>query len=115
YRQPFKTASSRYQALQKEWSFLLTNKKLLMEDSNLKAWSSKSNELGVALNKLSNQPSRSNLLAAKTQLKQFEQQFPKWMGQHKRNYSYQVKTWSNRLETLDKLLSYGERVVLKIK
>ncbi|ACK67591.1 protein of unknown function DUF187 [Rippkaea orientalis PCC 8801] len=113
YRQPFKTATSRYQSLQKEWNFLLTNQKLLMEDSNLKVWSHQSNELGNLLTQLANEPSSANLVAAKAKLSQFQRQFPKWMEQYKNHHSYQVQVWLNHLDTLDKLLTYGERVVLK--
>ena len=35
------------------------------------------------------------------------------MGQQKATQPYQVEVWENQLETLERLLSYGERVVFQ--
>ncbi|PSB63283.1 hypothetical protein C7B79_14480, partial [Chroococcidiopsis cubana CCALA 043] len=58
-------------------------------------------------------PSVSNLAAARTALNSFQTQFKNWMRSQALENSYQVNVWSNRLTTLERLLNYGERVVLK--
>ncbi len=113
YRQPFQAASARYQALQREWRFLLANQQLMINEANLKEWGKQTDILAVSLNQLAQQPSLSNYATAKTTLGKFRQQFAIWLRQHKTAQPYQVEVWSNRLATLEQLLVYGERVVLR--
>ena len=109
YREPFKTALARYQSLQKEWMFLANKQGLKMDKDSFKNMDAQGKQLEKALNQLAMNPSRQNLKIAKQTLRQFQQQFPNWMGNHKQTYNYQVQVWENRLQTLDKLLLYGER------
>jgi uncharacterized lipoprotein YddW (UPF0748 family) len=113
HRQPFQAAAARYQALQREWSFLFANKQLAVEGSNLKAWAQQVDVLGKALAQLASQPSQRHLTAAQTALAKFRRQFPQWMRRQAAVQPYQVQVWQNRLLTLDHLLSYGERVTLR--
>ncbi|TAE49560.1 MAG: hypothetical protein EAZ88_22120, partial [Oscillatoriales cyanobacterium] len=112
YRQPFAAAASRYTALKQEWSFLLANNQLRVSESELKVLKSRSEELGVALSRLAASPSAESLTTAKRLLASFEAQFQSTMRLHSGENSYQVQTWQNRLESLDMLLRYGERVEL---
>ena len=112
YRRPFAAAASRYTALKQEWSFLLANKQLRMSESELKVLQGRSNELAQALSKLAANPSTGNLATAKRLLASFQSQFQSSMRLHSGENSYQVQTWQNRLESLDMLLRYGERVEL---
>ena len=112
YRQPFAAAASRYTALKQEWSFLLANNQLRVSESELKVLQSRSEELGVALSKLAATPSTESLTTAKRLLASFQSQFQSSMRLHSGENSYQVQTWQNRLESLDMLLRYGERVEL---
>ena len=109
YREPFKTALARYQSLQKEWMFLANKQGLKMDKDSFKNMDAQGKQLEKALNQLAMNPSRQNLKIAQQTLRQFQQQFPNWMGNHKQTYNYQVQVWENRLQTLDKLLLYGER------
>ncbi|MEA5533975.1 family 10 glycosylhydrolase [Crocosphaera sp. XPORK-15E] len=113
YRQPFQAAYGRYQALQKEWGFLLSQQQLMIPKANLNDWSQQERQLSQALGQLASQPSPQNLATARRILSQFQRQFPNWMNQQKRLQPYQVQVWENRLETLEKLLAYGERKVIQ--
>ncbi|MEG4453724.1 family 10 glycosylhydrolase [Microcoleus sp. N9_A1] len=112
YRQPFAAAASRYTALKQEWSFLLANNQLRMSESELKVLQSRSDELAQALSKLAANPSTESLANTKRLLRSFQSQFQSSMRLHSAENSYQVQTWQNRLESLDMLLRYGERMEL---
>ncbi|MEG4203675.1 family 10 glycosylhydrolase [Microcoleus sp. Pol7_A1] len=112
YRQPFAAAASRYTALKQEWSFLLANNQLRVSESELKVLESRSDELAQALSKLAANPSTESLATAKRLLRSFQSQFQSSMRLHSAENSYQVQTWQNRLESLDMLLRYGERMEL---
>ena len=113
YRQPFQTAAARYAVLQREWNFLLDSNQLWLRSPALESWRTQAEVLESALNQLSYDPSPSRLAVARASLTAFQSQFPDWMRLHALQHPYQVKVWSNRLSTLERLLRYGERVVLK--
>jgi uncharacterized lipoprotein YddW (UPF0748 family) len=110
YRQPFAAAASRYIAMKQEWSFLLANGRLRLSESELRVLQSRSDELAQALSKLAASPTAGNLATAKRLLANFQTQFPSSMRLHSADNSYQVQTWQNRLDSLEMLLRYGERV-----
>jgi hypothetical protein len=112
YRQPFAAAASRYTALKQEWSFLLATNQLRVSESELKVLQSRSAELAQALSQLAASPTAANLTTAKRLLASFESQFQSSMRLHSAENSYQVQTWQNRLDSLEMLLRYGERVEL---
>ncbi|NET25608.1 MAG: family 10 glycosylhydrolase [Okeania sp. SIO1I7] len=113
YRKPFAAAADRFQALKKEWSFLLANEQLSIRQSELESWRNKAEELAADLNQLAENPDNSNLNQARNSLRRFQLQFRGSMGVHARENAYQVQTWQNRLAALEMLLNYGERVRLK--
>jgi hypothetical protein len=43
----------------------------------------------------------------------FRSQFQRWMQSQSATQPYQVQVWDNRLATIERLLRYGERTVLK--
>lgn len=113
YRQPFHTAASRFMALQQEWNFLSENNQLISPNSGRSAFDAKAQALEAALNELAARPSASRLNIAKAALLAFETQFNDQMRFHRVKNPYQFKVWSNRLDTLDRLLVYGDRIVLQ--
>ncbi|MFB2920079.1 glycoside hydrolase family 10 protein [Aerosakkonema funiforme] len=113
YRQPFAAAASSFAALQREWAFLLQINQLQMTESGRSSFNTKGAALATALDRLAQQPNANNLAAARNSLREFRAQFGIWMSQHSTQNSYQVQTWNNRIVSLEKLLNYGERVVLK--
>jgi uncharacterized lipoprotein YddW (UPF0748 family) len=112
YRQPFPAAAARYAALQREWSFLLRNRQISIQEPALSQWGKQADALAIALNQLVTEPSMKNLSSAKTALSLFRAQFQRWMQQQAQKQPYQVQVWDNRLATIERLLSYGERTVL---
>ncbi|MGK7933621.1 MAG: family 10 glycosylhydrolase [Microcystaceae cyanobacterium] len=113
YRQPFQASTQRYQALQQEWDFLLSQQQLQMSSSARQAWEQQSKALGQSLEQLAQNPSPQTWKEAQSRLSQFRQQFSGWMGEQRQVYPYQVQVWENRLATLEKLLVYGERRVIR--
>lgn len=112
YRQPFKAAAARYGALQREWSFLLTNHQILIQQPVLAEWGKQADALLIILNQLAAEPSAQNLSSAKASLISFRSQFSRWMQPQAVKQPYQVQVWENRLATIERLLSYGERTSL---
>ncbi|MEM1171092.1 MAG: family 10 glycosylhydrolase [Cyanobacteria bacterium P01_H01_bin.35] len=115
YRQPFAAAADRFQALKKEWSFMLGNEQLSLGESQLESWRKEADELALALEKLADNPDNNNLNDAKRNLRKFQLKFRTVMSVHARENAYQVQTWQNRLTSLEMLLNYGERVRLNSK
>ena len=113
YRQPFQTATARYAALQREWNFLLGNNQLWLRGAALSSFNTQAKDLENALNQLAATPSASQLVLTKASLNAFQFKFKGWMRSQSLENPYQVKVWSNRLATIERLLNYGERVVLK--
>lgn len=109
YRQPLQTAAVRYQALQQEWSFLLANNQLSLPEAVLSEWGEQADLLSESLDRLAADPSRRNLLLAKSILTSFRTQFQQWMEEQAATQPYQIQVWDNRLATIERLLSYGER------
>ncbi|MGK7915137.1 MAG: glycoside hydrolase family 10 protein [Prochloraceae cyanobacterium] len=112
HRQPFQATLARYQGLQREWGLILAKNQFSIDKQAMKEWGKRSDLLATSLTRLKNKPSMRNLLSAQIALSSFRRQFPNWMQQQKEMHPYQVQAWENRLETLDRLLSYGERQVL---
>ena len=112
HREPFLAAQARYQNLQQEWNFFITHQQIEMDERVLKDWGHQADELSLALQELARKPSQRNFVAAQSSLSTFRRQFPIWMKQNKNLDPYQTQVWSNRLETLNRLLSYGENRVL---
>lgn len=113
HRQPFQAAVARYKALQREWNYLLASDRLMIDEVTLQEWGEEVDALGKALERLSEKPSREDFTSAQATLVNFRRQFDRSMSQQKIVQPYQVQAWANRLEALDRLLSYGERIVLK--
>ncbi|MBD2119864.1 family 10 glycosylhydrolase [Trichocoleus sp. FACHB-262] len=112
YRQPFAAAAVRYTALQREWNFLQGQKQLWMREPALSRWQNQSKALDQALQALAERPGRDRLKTAKRELTNFRAQFSSWMNLYALEHRYQVDAWEHRLDTIDTLLNYGDRVTL---
>ena len=108
HREPFIAALSRYRSLQQEWNFFLTTNPEL-GNRNLLEWGQQADRLEVELEKFVERPNSRNLFSVQMSLDSLRQQFPHWMKQSKNINLYQAEVWQNRLDTLDRLLSYGMR------
>jgi len=113
HREPFLVTQSRYQSLQQEWNFFLTQNHLEVDLETLNQWGQQADQLAIDLSKLVNEPSSRNLFSTQVSLNSMRRQFPRWIAANKNVSSYQGEVWQNRLDTLDRLLSYGENKSLK--
>ncbi|WP_265262904.1 family 10 glycosylhydrolase [Spirulina subsalsa] len=113
HRSPFKAAQGRYDALQREWQFLVSQNRLPMEERQMREWGRQSAAVAIALEELAARPSAPNLNRARSELTTFQRQFGSWMQQYGQQSPYQVQAWQNRLVSIDVLLRYGEQVELR--
>jgi uncharacterized lipoprotein YddW (UPF0748 family) len=109
HRQPFPSALGRYQALQKEWNFLLINSQLAVDPRYLREWGREADLVASNLKKLADNPSRQNLTTAQNSLSSFRRKLTQWTAEQQKIKPLQVQSWENRLLTLENLLKFGER------
>ncbi|MGL5873322.1 MAG: glycoside hydrolase family 10 protein [Xenococcaceae cyanobacterium] len=110
YRHPFKATASRFQSLQKEWNYLLANQQMKIEELDMKELGEQADELAESFDRLAKEPNKKNLTFASDRLTGFRKRFAFWMQEYGKTKPHQLKAWQNRLETLDRLLSYGGRI-----
>lgn len=115
YRQPFEAASARYQALLREWNWLLENRQMWIQGGSSEQWIRSAHELEEALAKLAESPSTAHLNQARSRLNQFRQRLRGQVYVQSVSSSYRVRAWENRLVTLDNLLNYGEQHLLGVQ
>ena len=109
HREPFLAARSRYHNLQREWNFfLITNPEILADETSIE-WGRQADRLNKQLENFVDNPSSKNLFLVQITLGSLRKQFPYWMQQVESVDKYQARVWQNRLDTLDRLLSYGVR------
>ena len=109
HREPFQATLSRYRSLQQEWNFYLATNPGEIDDKTLIKWGKQADLLSEKLQEFVNEPNSRNLFSVKMALGSLRQQFPHWVKQSKNINAYQARVWQNRLDTLDRLLSYGVR------
>ncbi len=107
-QQPFNTATERYQALQREWSWLLSHDQLLMREQQLVQWVNDVNRLGDQLVDLAEAPSHRQLEEVRSQLAQLNQFIGSELTVKSQQNRYRIKAWEYRLATIEHLLAYGE-------
>ena len=115
HRKPFEVTRSRYQGLQKEWNYFLVNYTPEIETAVLKEWGERAERLELTLNDLVEEPTAKNLFSAQIALNSLRRQFPIWSAKTKDINVYQARVWQNRLNTLDRILSYGEKKILSVR
>ena len=115
HRQPFEVTLSRYQGLQKEWNYFLIDNSPEIEDAVLKEWGERAERLESTLNDLIEEPSAKNLFSAQIALNSLRRQFPTWVSKTQDIDVYQGRVWQNRLNTLDRILRYGEKKILSVR
>jgi uncharacterized lipoprotein YddW (UPF0748 family) len=109
HRQPFQSALNRYIALRREWQLTLQNDKQQITEKGIGDFYSQAEIIQNALTQLASTPSASKLVTAKANLSRFQSLFRVWMRQQQMENSYQIRAWENRLTSIERLLSYGER------
>ncbi|MEM9448468.1 MAG: family 10 glycosylhydrolase [Cyanobacteria bacterium P01_E01_bin.6] len=107
FREPFTTASARFDALQHEWNFLLDNGVFWMRSTKRDEMRLASEEMQAILNDLSDDASARDIQQAQESFEQFTSQFEEWTYLQSFSHSYRVESWQHRLDMIDLLLSYG--------
>ncbi len=107
FRDPFRVASVRFNALHDEWNLMLDSGALWMRESQRVELEAASEELQGRLDALSDGASPQDIRHAQEALEQFTDRFEDWMYLQSLNHSYRVRIWQNRLTMIDTLLSYG--------
>ena len=108
-QQPFNTAVERYQALQREWGWLLSHDQLLMPEQQLVQWVEDVNMLGEQLAELAENPSHRQLQEVRSHLLQLNQVVSSELTVKSQQNHYRLQTWQHRLATVEHLLAYGEK------
>jgi uncharacterized lipoprotein YddW (UPF0748 family) len=106
---PYAMAASRYAALQREWSWLLTQQRLWMDRGSLEPWVDAVNDLGREFDALAQEPSRRNLANVKAGLNQVRTPLNQGVLVDTTNSSYRLRSWQHRLRAIEQLLTHGER------
>jgi uncharacterized lipoprotein YddW (UPF0748 family) len=106
---PFRMAMGRYQALQREWHWLLAQQRLWMERDTLTQWIESANQLGEDLQILAEDPSRRQFATAMTNLEAVRAPLNNNILIETANSGYRLQSWQYRLTAIEQLLDYGER------
>lgn len=109
---PQKTAAQRFQALQQEWNWLLASRQLVIEARLADSWTGQVNDLGQALNGLTDSASVAEWEAARSQVEALKRDFKAGMIlQTATSPEYRLQAWENRLEAISRFLAYGVKRV----
>ena len=106
---PIQIAFSRYQSLQREWYWLLSQDKLWMQQEQLAAWVAAANQLENDFQALTSDSSRRHFEAVEQGLLRVKTPLNGTILIETVNGSYRVKAWQHRLMAIERLLEYGER------
>ena len=109
---PAQMALARYQALQREWQWLLSHQKLWMERPVLEQWVRDVNQLEADLIALSNTPSRRTLERVQQGIVQVQTPLTSQILIEATNSAYRLQVWQHRLGVIDQLLRHGEPQLL---
>lgn len=105
---PYATASARYQSLQREWNWLLTNQQLQLNPQRAQRWIQEVNELGHTLENLASHPSEISFQQVRSRLTNLENSLGNIFTVETASAPYRLRTWQNRLSTIKKLVAYSE-------
>lgn len=104
---PAQMALERYQALQREWRWLLSHQKLWMERAVLAAWVQDVNQLEADLMSLTTAPSQRALDQVRQGLVRVQAPLTPAILIDTTNSAYRLQVWQHRLGVIDQLLRHG--------
>lgn len=105
---PYATASDRYQALQREWNWLLANGLITLQPRLADGWVADINAVGASLDALANNPSPAAAAAVQAQITNLQRFIGAGLTLSTATTpEYRLTTWRNRLETINRFLAYG--------
>ena len=102
-------ALQRYQALQREWHWLLTTGRLTLAPDRLAAWVETVNRLETDLQRLAQQPSQRRLAQVQRQLATLRQTLGQEVAVSVSQPGYRLQVWQDRLRVVEQLLAGGDR------
>ena len=105
----FQMAFDRFQGLQREWVWLLSQEKLWMQREQLTSWVTAVNQLEAEFHSLAELPSRRQLATVREGLARVQAPLEETVLTETVNSSYRVEAWRYRLLAIDRLLRYGEQ------
>ncbi|MEA5450163.1 family 10 glycosylhydrolase [Leptolyngbya sp. CCNP1308] len=106
---PYAMAASRYAALQREWSWLLTHQRLWMDRNALEPWIGEVNDLGSQFDNLAQEPSHRHLENVRAGLARVRTPLNQGVLVDTTNSGYRLRSWQHRLTAIEQLLEHGER------
>ncbi|WP_165390138.1 glycoside hydrolase family 10 protein [Leptolyngbya iicbica] len=105
---PYATASERYQALQREWNWLLTNGLITLQPRLAERWVMEVNAVGASLDALANNPDAATAAAVQLQVQALQRSIGAGLTLDiTTTPEYRLGTWKNRLEAINRFLAYG--------
>lgn len=107
-QEPFAAAADRYQALQREWRWLLAHQQMQVDEGELEQWVSEVNTLGEMLTELAEAPSREGVRGVQTRLTRLRTTLDSHVTLAANSTPYRQRTWQHRLTAVERLLAYGE-------
>lgn len=105
---PYEIAAERFHALQREWNWLLANGQMSLQPRLAERWAADVNAVGAKLNALASNSSEP-IEATQAQVEALKQNIRVGLRIEtatKADYRYQ--SWNHRLESISRLLVYGE-------
>jgi hypothetical protein len=102
-------AVQRYQALQREWHWLLATGRLTLPPHRQAAWVAAVNELEVELQGLAQTPSQRRLDQVQRRLTALRQTLPEEVTVAVSHPTYRLGVWQDRLQVIGQLLERGDR------
>lgn len=106
---PSALALSRYQALQREWHWLLSQQKLWMDRETLTPWVEAVNQLERDFQTFLDAPSRRGLEQVKNGLTQVRTPLTSRVLIDTTNSVYRLQVWQHRLAVIEQLLAHSDR------
>ena len=102
-------AVQRYQALQREWHWLLATGRLTLPPHRQAAWVATVNQLEVELQGLAQTPSQRRLDQVQRRLTALRQTLPEEVTVAVSHPTYRLGVWQDRLQVIGQLLERGDR------
>jgi uncharacterized lipoprotein YddW (UPF0748 family) len=107
FREPFTTASARFDALQYEWNFLLENGAFWVRPTQREDMIEAIANMQAMLDELSTESTAQDIRHVQETFQTFTTQFEEWSYLHSFSQRYRVNSWNQRLDMIALLLSYG--------
>ncbi|HEY9887228.1 MAG TPA: family 10 glycosylhydrolase, partial [Candidatus Obscuribacterales bacterium] len=104
---PYRMAGDRFQALQREWNWLLANGQMTLQPRLAERWVNDVNAVGTSLEALAQNPQQS-VAAVRSQVADLKRNLGAGLELATATTpDYRLRAWAYRLEAIDRYLAYG--------